>query len=116
MARGWTGSEKSTANADGERDRRGLCARGAGAQRQHDRARRHPTIGGFGGTGALGDKIDLTDLSPTASPDYAGNTTQGVLTLNDGTHHASITMLGNFIQSGCHIATDGHAGSFITYT
>jgi hypothetical protein len=73
-------------------------------------------IGGFGGTGGLADKIDLTDLAPTATPGYSGNFTQGVLTLSDGTHNASITMLGDFVQSGFHIATDGHTGSFITYT
>jgi hypothetical protein len=74
------------------------------------------TISGFGGAGGLADKIDLTDLAPSAAPGYSGNATQGTLTLSDGTHHASITMLGNFVQTGFHVITDGHTGSFITYT
>ena len=73
------------------------------------------TIVGFGGAGSLADKIDLTDLAPTATLGYSGSATQGTLTLNDGTHHASITMLGSFSQGDFQIVTDGHTGSFITY-
>jgi hypothetical protein len=69
-------------------------------------------IAGFGGS----DKIDLTDLLPTAKIGYSGNSARGVLTLSDGVHGASITMLGNFNQGGFHVATDGHAGSFVTFT
>jgi hypothetical protein len=68
-------------------------------------------IAGFGGS----DKIDLTNLAPTATLGYLGTTTQGVLALSDGTHSAIISMLGNFSQSSFDVASDGHSGSFITY-
>jgi hypothetical protein len=67
----------------------------------------------FGGN----DVIDLTNLAPSATPSYTGNTTSGVLKLTDGTHTASLTMIGNYTQSGMafHIVTDTHGGSLVTY-
>jgi hypothetical protein len=58
----------------------------------------------------------LTDLLPSAALGDAGNATRGVPTLNDGTHSASITMIGNFSQSSFVIGSDGHHGSLVTFT
>jgi hypothetical protein len=75
------------------------------------------TISHFGGAGTLAEKIDITDLAPTASLTYTGTTTQGTLMLSDGTHSASITMIGNYSQSHFHpLVSDGHTGSFVTYS
>ena len=70
------------------------------------------TISGFGGN-PLADKIDETDLLPTAWLTYTGNTAQGTLALSGSTQ---ITMVGNFVQSGFHTAADGHTESFIAYS
>ena len=73
-------------------------------------------ISNFGGSGTQVDKIDVTDLNyKTATLGYSGSTTQGTLTLGDGTHSLSISMVGNYVASDFKIGTDGHSGTFVTF-
>jgi hypothetical protein len=74
------------------------------------------TIHDFGGMGSYTDVIDVTNLSPSASLTYTGDTTRGILTLNDGSNSTTMTLFGDYNQSNFQIETDGHNGSFITYT
>jgi Ca2+-binding RTX toxin-like protein len=71
------------------------------------------TIELFGGT----DQIDITDIafSTLSEVTYSGSVTQNVLTVTDGTHYASITLMGRFVASGFHTASDNDAGTLITY-
>jgi hypothetical protein len=60
--------------------------------------------------------VDLTDMSPTATLSYAGNTNFGKLTINDGSHKSVITFVGNFTSANFAApVTDGHGGSLIAY-
>jgi hypothetical protein len=39
-----------------------------------------------------------------------------VLTVTDGTQHASVTLFGQYLATGFHLKSDGAAGTDITYT
>jgi hypothetical protein len=70
-------------------------------------------ISGFSGQ----DVLDLADIafSPNMSLGYAANTNNsgGNLTVNDGTHVASLALLGNYMASSFVASSDGHGGTFI---
>jgi hypothetical protein len=63
------------------------------------------------------DVLDLADIafSPNMSLGYAANTNNsgGNLTVNDGTHVASLALLGNYMASSFVASSDGHGGTFI---
>jgi hypothetical protein len=72
------------------------------------------TIAGFTGY----DKIDLADIAGArATVAYAANGvgTGGTLTVSDGTHTASLALLGQYAAAG-HFATaaDEHGGTLLT--
>jgi hypothetical protein len=70
-------------------------------------------ISGFSGQ----DVLDLADIafSPKMTLGYAANTNNSVgnLTVNDGTHVASLALLGNYMASSFMASSDGHGGTFI---
>ena len=71
-------------------------------------------IHGFGGAGT--DEIDLRDVNFSSSLfrlGYTGNTTQGVLTVTDGTNTASLTMFGKYTKTSFHASADGFGGTQI---
>lgn len=68
---------------------------------------------------AAGDRIDVTDLAPSAiAPSFVEDNSNsfGVLSLTDGTHTAKITLFGQFSAAGFHVASDGGSGEIVTYT
>jgi hypothetical protein len=72
------------------------------------------TIHGFGGSGT--DKIDLTNIifiSAGFQLSYSGSTTQGVLTVTDGTRTAHLTMFGNYTTASFHPSADSFNGTAI---
>jgi hypothetical protein len=75
----------------------------------------HDTIAGFGYNG---DVIDLTDMNaanikPLSWSQNTGGS--GTLTVSDGVHTAAITLLGQYMASAFHPASDGGMGTAITY-
>jgi hypothetical protein len=69
-------------------------------------------IHGFGGSST--DAIDLRDINIGAfTLSYSGNTTQGVLTVTDGTNTAKLTMFGNYTTASFHASNDGSNGTLI---
>jgi hypothetical protein len=72
------------------------------------------TISGFTGTNAL----DLADITSGASATigYAPNSgnTGGTLSVSDGTHTATIALLGQYTAASFAAASDGHSGTMIT--
>ncbi|MBO0884730.1 MAG: hypothetical protein J2P17_31235, partial [Mycobacterium sp.] len=73
----------------------------------------HGTVAGFG----AGDQIDLEDIAfaPTLKKGqvtFSSNT----LTVTDGTHTASIHLLGAYMASELVASSDGHGGTLITFT
>jgi hypothetical protein len=71
--------------------------------------------GKIGGQLAIGDVIDLTDITAGASAtiDYTGNNSPGTLTISDGTHTAHIALLGNYSLANFTASSDGHGGTFV---
>jgi hypothetical protein len=74
------------------------------------------TLAGFG----AGDALDLGDIA-FGSDDtlgYAANAagTGGTLTLSDGTHTASLALLGQYAAAGFAIGADANGGMLVTYT
>ena len=71
------------------------------------------TVSGFGAQ----DTIDLTDLAFGAQTTlgYSPNSNQtgGTLTIGDGSHAASIALLGNYIASSFAIAGDNNGGTMV---
>ena len=71
------------------------------------------TVSGFGAQ----DTIDLTDLAFGAQTTlgYSPNSNQtgGTLTIGDGSHAASIALLGNYIASSFAIAGDSNGGTMV---
>lgn len=47
---------------------------------------------------------------------FAGNGTQGALTVTDGTLRAKIMLLGQYMASDFHKASGGVGGIYVTYT
>jgi autotransporter passenger strand-loop-strand repeat protein len=71
-------------------------------------------IGGFGVPGG----IDLADISfgssTTLSFTEASNNTSGTLTVGDGTHTATLLLLGQYVAANFTAQTDGQGGTLIT--
>jgi hypothetical protein len=76
----------------------------------------------FGGTiaGQLAgnDIIDLADITAgtSATVGYTGNNSPGTLTVTDGTHSATLALLGQYSAAGFAVAGDGSGGTLITYS
>jgi hypothetical protein len=66
------------------------------------------TVAGMAGN----DAIDFADIDPTnvETPSYSGNVSGGTLNVTDGTHTASIALLGNYLASIFVASGDGHGG------
>jgi large repetitive protein len=73
------------------------------------------TVSGFAAT----DTLDLASFKfhTTETLSFVENAakTKGVLTITDGTLHASITLFGLHVAAGFHLASDGAGGTDITY-
>ncbi len=71
--------------------------------------------GTIGGQLAIGDVIDLADITAGASAkiSYSGNNSPGTLTVSDGTHTASIALLGNYSLANFTASSDGHGGTSV---
>jgi trimeric autotransporter adhesin len=68
-------------------------------------------ISGFGVPGG----IDLRDITfATATLGYSGDTTSGILTVQDGTHTAQIHLLGQYVLANFKKQNDGAGGTLIT--
>lgn len=72
-------------------------------------------IGTISGQLAIGDVIDLADIAGGANVTiaYSGNNSPGTLTVSDGTHTASIALLGNYSLANFTASSDGHGGTLI---
>ena len=64
---------------------------------------------------ATGDVIDLADITAGASATigYTGHNSPGTLTVSDGTHTASIALLGNYSLATFTASSDGHGGTSV---
>jgi hypothetical protein len=62
---------------------------------------------------AIGDVVDLRDITAGAKAKiaYSGNNSPGILTVSDGTHVASIALLGNYSLANFTASSDGHGGT-----
>ena len=71
--------------------------------------------GKIAGQLAIEDVIDLTDITAGASATigYSGNNSPGTLTVSDGTHTASIALLGNYSLANFTALSDGHGGTSV---
>src|SRR6202023_4194024 len=69
--------------------------------------------GKIGGQLAIGDVIDLADITTGAKAKiaYSGNNSPGTLTVSDGTNTASIALLGNYSLANFTVSSDGHGGT-----
>jgi hypothetical protein len=67
----------------------------------------HGTVAGVAGQ----DTIDFRDIDPTKvqQPSYSG----GTLMVTDGSHTASIALLGNYLASTFVASSDGHGGTSV---
>jgi autotransporter passenger strand-loop-strand repeat protein len=71
--------------------------------------------GVISGFGVPGD-IDLTDIAfgPSTTLGYTGDTTSGILTVQDGVHSASIHLLGQYTAANFNLHNDGNGGTLVT--
>jgi len=71
--------------------------------------------GAIGGQLAIGDVIDFADITTGANATigYSGNNSPGTLTVSDGTHTASIALLGNYSLGNFTASSDGHGGTSV---
>jgi hypothetical protein len=71
--------------------------------------------GKIAGQLAIGDVIDLADVTAGAKATiaYSGNKSPGTLTVSDGTHTASIALLGNYSLANFTTSSDGHGGTSV---
>jgi T5SS/PEP-CTERM-associated repeat protein len=71
--------------------------------------------GTIGGQLAIGDVIDFADITTGANATigYSGNNSPGTLTVSDGTHTASIALLGNYSLGNFTASSDGHGGTSV---
>jgi hypothetical protein len=70
------------------------------------------TIAGF----AQPDLIDLSDIAFGSSTTlgYSGTTSSGTLTVSDGTHTASLKLLGQYTAGNFNLSADGHGGTLVS--
>ena len=61
------------------------------------------------------DTLDLLYINPATvrTPTYTGNSSEGTLTVTDGTRTANIALLGNYLASTFVASSDGHGGTAI---
>src|SRR5258707_3003198 len=71
--------------------------------------------GTIGGQLAIGDVLDLHDITAGANATigYSGNNSPGVLTVSDGTHTASLALLGNYSLANFTASSDGNGGTSV---
>ncbi len=71
-------------------------------------------ISGFAAGG--GDKLDLRDIGFIGSGEgsFSGTSSQGVLTVTDGSHTARITLIGNYLGDVFTATSDGGGGTLVT--
>jgi hypothetical protein len=69
------------------------------------------TVAGMSGQ----DTIDFADIifATVQSPTFSGNSSGGTLAVTDGTHTASIALLGNYLASTFVASSDGHGGTSV---
>jgi hypothetical protein len=69
------------------------------------------TVAGMSGQ----DTIDFSDINFTTpyAPSYSGNSSNGTLTVTDGSHTANIALLGNYLASIFVASSDGHGGTSV---
>ena len=61
------------------------------------------------------DFIDLVDIAfSTATLGYVGNSLSGVLTVQDGSHTATLNMIGNYVAGNFKLSNDGAGGTLVT--
>ena len=63
----------------------------------------------------IGDVIDFVDITAGANATigYTGNNSPGTLTVSDGTHTATIVLLGNYVLANFIATSDGHGGTSV---
>jgi autotransporter passenger strand-loop-strand repeat protein len=73
------------------------------------------TIAGFGIPGGI-DLVNVAYNSATTTLNFveAPSNLSGTLTVNDGTHVAALTLLGQYVTGQFHMANDGHGGTLVT--
>src|SRR5262249_43156843 len=78
----------------------------------------HGTIAGFASPPGVIEEIDLGDISfakkTKVSFKEAQDKTSGTLTVTDGTHTASLTLLGQYSAQDFSLSSDGHGGTMVT--
>ncbi|OKO82962.1 hypothetical protein AC628_02665, partial [Bradyrhizobium sp. NAS96.2] len=69
------------------------------------------TVAGMTGN----DTIDFADINfaNVQTPNFTGNASGGTLTVTDGTHTASIALLGSYLASTFVASSDGHGGTSV---
>src|SRR5262249_34111792 len=79
----------------------------------------HGTIAGFASPPGVTEEIDLRDISfgkkTKLSFHEDKNNLSGTLTVTDGTHTASLTLLGQSRATDFSFASDGHGGTMVTH-
>ncbi|HTB42714.1 MAG TPA: hypothetical protein VK741_03735, partial [Acetobacteraceae bacterium] len=63
---------------------------------------------------ALGDAIDLTAVQSGSGTDF--NFNNGTLMVSDGTHSASVDLVGSYSNAGFELASDQHGGTLVLHT
>jgi autotransporter passenger strand-loop-strand repeat protein len=78
----------------------------------------HGSIAGFASPSGVNEEIDLGDITfgkkTKVSFKEAKDNLSGTLTVTDGTHTATLTLLGQYSTSEFTIASDGNGGTMIT--
>src|SRR5262249_34476335 len=78
----------------------------------------HGTIAGFASPPGVTEEIDLGGISfgkqTKVSFKEDKNHLSGTLTVTDGTHTASLTLLGQYSANDFSLASDGHGGTMVT--
>ncbi len=70
--------------------------------------------GTIGGPLTPTDQIDFADVSfNSLTLGYSGNNSPGTLTVSDGTHTASLAVLGNHSLANFTASSDGHGGTIV---
>jgi hypothetical protein len=93
----------------------GFASGGGGVLRLDASQSFNATISGFGILGG----IDLGDVAYNSATTTLGfqeavSNLSGTLTVNDGTHVATLSLLGQYVTGQFHMANDGTGGTLVT--